>query len=60
WSSAYFGVVEGINMKVSDQATLNYNDEAINLWQRNMFAVLFEFEVGFKLKYPEHFVKLTA
>lgn len=59
WTSAYYGVVEGITMRQSDQATLTTDDGTINLWQQNMFAVLFEFEVGFKLKYKEHFVKFV-
>ena len=46
------GSVEGIQMAISDQATLTYTDSnaqtvTLNLWQRNMFAVRFEIEVAF-------------
>jgi hypothetical protein len=32
----------------------------LNLWQRNMFAVLAEIEVGFVVRNAAHFVKLTG
>ncbi len=60
WSSALYGVVEDISFAISDQSTLTIGDEQVNLWERNMFAVRFEFEVGFRMKYPEHFVKLVG
>ncbi|MBQ8109690.1 MAG: phage major capsid protein [Clostridia bacterium] len=52
WTRAMYGVVEGIDISISDQATLTYTDEqsqtvTVNLWQRNMFAVRCEIEVGF-------------
>ena len=52
WRQAMYGMVEDIRIEFSDQATLTYTDEqsqtvTINLWQRNMFAVKAEFEVGF-------------
>lgn len=60
WDQALYGVVEDIKVDISDQATLNIDGEQVNLWQRNMFAVRFEFEVGFRLKDPEAFVKLVG
>lgn len=60
WTSALYGVVEDISFAISDQATLQIGEETVNLWERNMFAVRFEFEVGFRMKYPEHFVKLVG
>lgn len=60
WSSAYYGVVQDIRMQVSDQATLTTEDGVLNLWERNMFAVRFEFEVGFLCKDKGHFVKLVS
>lgn len=48
WSQAMYGTVEGITVKLSDTATLGTGEEAINLWQQNMFAVLAEIEVGFR------------
>ena len=52
FSGLRWGSVEGIQMAISDQATLTYTDSnaqtvTLNLWQRNMFAVRFEIEVAF-------------
>ena len=59
WNSEMWGYVENINIDISDQATLNDNGTPLNLWQRNMFAVRVEFEVGFAVRDPKRFVKLT-
>ncbi len=52
WTQALYGTVEGVSVSISDQATLitgsGTSQEIINLWQRNMVAVLFEIEVGFR------------
>jgi len=46
---------------VSDQATLtDADDETLNLWQRNMFAVRAEFEVGFAVRDVNRFVRITS
>lgn len=52
WSQAMYGLTGDFDLSISDQATLTYVDEegqtvTINLWQRNMFAVRAEFEIGF-------------
>ena len=52
FSGLRWGSVEGIQMAISDQATLTYTDSnaqtvTLNLWQRDMFAVKFEIEVAF-------------
>lgn len=60
WTSALYGVVEDISMSISDQSTITIDGQQVNLWERNMFAVRFEFEVGFRFKWAEHFVKLMA
>ncbi len=65
WDDALWGSVEGIKMKVSDQATLSYTDAnaqtvTINLWQQNMFAVMFEIEVAFAVKSTSEFILLTG
>lgn len=60
WSSCRYGVIESISMKTTDQGTLHTDQGDIYLWQQNMFAVLFEFEVGFMIQWPEHFVKLVG
>lgn len=48
WTKAVYGTVEGVQISISDQATINVNGTQINLWQRNMFAVRAEVEVGFR------------
>lgn len=58
--SAIYGTVEGIKVKVTDQATINKGGTQYNLWQRNMFAILAEVEVGFIVRDGAHFVKLTG
>jgi len=52
WTQAKYGLVNDVQISISDQATLTYTDEldqtvTINLWQRNMFAVRAEMEIGF-------------
>lgn len=47
WSKARYGIVDGINVRISDQATVNDGSAQVNLWQRNMFAVMVEAELGF-------------
>jgi HK97 family phage major capsid protein len=59
WSSAVYGTVEGVQISVSDQATLTDGASTINLWQRNMFAVRAEVEIGFRVRSDDHFVRLT-
>lgn len=59
WSSANWGSVEGVSVDFADQATLTDGDNTINLWQRNMFAVRAEVEIGFRVRDIAHFVKLT-
>ena len=53
WTQAMYGVVQGVTIDISDQATLTTTDVGnntvtINLWQQNMFAVRAEIEVGFR------------
>lgn len=59
-NSAIVGVVQDVRVKISDSATVNKNGTQINLWQRNMFAILAEVEVGFIVRDGAHFVKLTG
>lgn len=47
WTAALYGTVEGVQIDISDQATLTIGDTPVNLWERNMFAVRAEIEVGF-------------
>ena len=59
-NAAVWGSVEGVQISVSDQATLTDGDDTINLWQRNMFAVRAEIEVGFRVKDLNAFVRING
>ena len=59
WSKARYGIVNDIEMSISEEATVNDGTKQINLWQRNMFAVRVEAEVGFVVADTAAFVKLT-
>lgn len=48
WTQAVYGTVEGVQVTISDQATLTDGSTTINLFQQNMFAVRAEIEVGFR------------
>ncbi len=60
WSQAVWGSVEDVVIKVSDQATLTSGETTINLFQQNMFAVLAEIEIGFRVGDIDAFSKITA
>jgi HK97 family phage major capsid protein len=47
WTQALYGTVEGVKIDISDSATLTIDNDPVNLWERNMFAVRAEIEVGF-------------
>ena len=48
WTQAVYGTVEGVQITISDQATLTDGGSTINLFEQNMFAVRAEIEVGFR------------
>ena len=48
WTQAVYGTVNGVEISITDTATLTSGDETINLWQQNMVAVRAEIEVGFR------------
>lgn len=56
WSNAYYGTVEGIKVKTSDTAVVG----GVSLWERNMFAVLAEVEVGFAVRDMAKFIKIVG
>lgn len=60
WTQAFYGTVEGVQVSVSDQATIDDGGTQLNLWQRNMFAVRAEIEVGFVVRSKAAFARLTA
>lgn len=60
WTKALYGIVEGVEISFSSDATLTLADSStINLFQRNMFAVRAEIEVGFRAD-TSVFNKFTA
>lgn len=60
WSQAMWGAVEGVQITISEEATLDLGDgNTINLFQQNMFAVRAEVEVGFRAD-TDLFNALTA
>lgn len=59
WTYANYGVVQGVTISVSDQATLDDGGTPLHLWQRNMFAVRAEIEVGFRARSTAAFRRLT-
>ena len=58
WTQAMYGTVQGVQIGMSDEATLTIGNQQINLWERNMFAVRAEIEVGFRAD-TDCFNKLT-
>ena len=49
WTQAMYGVVEGVDIQFSSDATLDIGGgQTINLFQQNMFAVRAEIEIGFR------------
>lgn len=60
WSEGTVGIVDGITVKISDQATINDGGTSLNLWQRNMFAVLVEWELGYRVSNLAAFRRLTG
>lgn len=59
WTQAVYGTVEGVVIDFSSDATLTSGQTTINLFQRNMFAVRAEIEVGFRAD-TSVFNRLTA
>lgn len=60
WTKAMYGIVEGIDISFSSDASLTLaNGTTINLFQKNMFAVRAEIEIGFRAD-TSVFTKLTA
>lgn len=53
------GIVENITVRASDQATINDGGTQLNLWQRNMFALLVEFELAVVIDDVANFVRVT-
>ena len=48
WTQAWYGMVNGVQIRFADQTGLTIGSEQVNLWENNMFAVRAEIEVGFR------------
>ncbi len=57
-NSAFFGVVQDIEVSVTDQSTVNKGGTQVNLWQRDMFAVKATVHLGFIVRDAARFVKV--
>lgn len=60
WSQCKYGIVDGINIKISDTATVNDGSAQVNVWQRNMLAILVEAELGFVCADTDAFFQVAA
>ena len=60
WSQCMYGMVDGINISYSEDATVNDGNNQLNLFQRNLFAVRVECELGFVCTDDDAFVRITA
>ena len=58
-ADAVYGTVEGVQVSISDTASLSDGEGTVNLWQQNMFAVRAEIEVGFRVTDVDRFVQIT-
>lgn len=58
-NAAAYGIVESVTVSISDQASITDGGTVINLWERNMFAVRAEMEVGFAVTDKAKFRRLT-
>lgn len=56
WSKALYGVVNDVNIQISDEATIT---GVGNLFEKNCFAVRAEVEIGFVAADAGQFVKVT-
>lgn len=49
WSKAMYGIVQGVRLDISKEATLTLSDSStLSLFQNNMIAVRAEIEIGFR------------
>ena len=60
FSRAVWGNVEGVQIAVSDSATLVNGETTINLFQQNMTAIRVEARLGFQIADIADFVKIVA
>lgn len=58
WSQAAWGVIGGIQYRVSDEATVTINDALVSSFENNLVAIRAEAEYGFVVADAEAFVQL--
>ena len=59
WQKAVVGLVNDVSIEIGEHSITD-GDEQINLWQRNMFAVRAEMEVGFVVADTKYFRRLVG
>lgn len=59
WQKSVVGLVNDVSIEIGEHSITD-NGEQINLWQRNMFAVRAEMEVGFVCADTSFFRRLTG
>lgn len=47
WTQAVWGTVAGVEIDISEEATVSFGDGTLSLWQHNLVGVKAEIEVGF-------------
>lgn len=47
WTQAVWGTVAGVEISISEEATVKMGDGSLSLWQHNLVGVKAEIEVGF-------------
>lgn len=60
WASAFYGIVEGVRISITEDATITIDGQPFNLWEHDMFAVKVMFEAGFIVKDIARFAKLVG
>lgn len=58
--NAFWGNVSGIEVSISEEATINKGGTQINLFQRDMFALKVTAWLGFGVRHPNRFVKVLS
>jgi HK97 family phage major capsid protein len=59
WSMAAWGVVGGINYRVSTEATVTIDGNLVSAFEHNLVAIVAEAEYGWVVSDPEAFVEIT-
>jgi HK97 family phage major capsid protein len=60
WDQVVWGVVGGVNFKVSTEATVTVGGNLVSLFEHNLVAILAEAEYGALVNDPQAFCRYTA